>query len=326
MPALRVIAAAIAAALRTVLARMVQGPGQPSWSLATELARAAQNAAFGVMATLDAPAARRILEAATPKRSDGEPAGREDELGGVRVLHFDAPGSDATSAHVLYFHGGGYVFGSPSTHADLTAQIAAATAGRVASVDYRLAPEHPFPAALEDALSAYRALVASGVSPAQIVVAGDSAGGNLSAALLLALRDQGEVMPACGVLVCPWVDLANSGQSFERNAATDTLSFAAAQVWSADFRAGRDPSDPAVSPIHAKLAGLPPLLVLAGAAEVLVDQIERFAERARSAGVDVELEVVPEMFHDWMLLDFVPQSKPAVERICAFVQARTRPA
>jgi acetyl esterase/lipase len=206
--------------------------------------------------------------------------------------------------------------------AAFTADLARGIRGRVVSADYRLAPEHPYPAALDDALAVYRGLVAAGVSPSQIVLGGDSAGGNLCAALLLALRDRGEALPAAAVLLCPWVDLSNAGDSFRRHAAIDTLSFEAAELWSALYRGALSAKDPSVSPLHANLAGLPPLLVIAGGAEVLLDPIEAFAERAREAGVSVEFEVVPEMFHDFMMVESLPASKPTIDRICSYVRAR----
>jgi acetyl esterase/lipase len=319
----RVIVAVLGAAIATVLRRISKGPGLPGWSVSTELIRATQRAALDVLAKMDPPAARRIMDAAgARRRDDGRVTERRNSIGGVPTSSFESTVDSGSGATVLYFHGGGYVVGSAKMLSAFTAEIADGIAGRVVSADYRLSPEHTYPAALEDAIAVYRGLVASEIAPSRIVIAGDSAGGNLCAALLLALRDAGEALPAAAVLLCPWVDLANQGDSFRRNDATDTLSFEAAEIWSAMYRGERSAKDPAVSPLQADLAGLPPLLVIAGEAEVLIDPIEAFSERARDAGVEIEFEVVPEMFHDWMMVASVPQSKPTLDRICAFVRAR----
>jgi len=319
----RLIIAVLGAAFATTLRRASKGPRLPGWSFGTELIRATQRAALDVLATMNPPAARRIMDAAgARRRNDGRLTASSERIGGVPTTCFESTAESGSGATVLYFHGGGYVLGSAKMLAAFTADIADGICGRVVSVDYRLAPEHPYPAALEDAIAVYRGVVASGVAASRIVVAGDSAGGNLAAALLLALRSAGDVLPAAAVLLCPWVDLANQGDSFRRNDATDTLSFEAAEIWSAMVRGEQSAKDPSISPLQANLAGLPPLLVIAGEAEVLIDPIEAFAERARDAGVDVEFEVVPEMFHDWMMVASVPQSKPTLDRVCTFVVAR----
>lgn len=320
---IRVVVAVFVAFLRTLVGRITRGPAQPGWSFGTELVQSTQRAALDVLARMDPSAARRIMDSAgqRPKLDTGLTE-RADRIGEIPVLRYEATGPNPSTAKLLYFHGGGYVVGSTKTFAAFTANLARGFRGEAISTEYRLAPEHPYPAALDDALSVYRGLVASGVSPSQIVLAGDSAGGNLCAALLLALREGGESLPAAAVLLCPWVDLSNAGDSFRRNAAIDTLSFEAAEIWSKFYRGDRSAKDPLISPLHANLAGLPPLLVIAGGAEVLIDPIEVFAERARDAGVAVEFEVVPEMFHDFMMVESVPQAKPTLDRICGFVRAR----
>jgi epsilon-lactone hydrolase len=226
--------------------------------------------------------------------------------------------------HVLYLHGGGYLFGSPPIYRDMTWRIANGTRARVVCLDYRLAPEHPFPAALDDAVAAYRWLLAQGAEPRRIALMGDSAGGGLVFAALMRLRDEGVPLPAAATAVSPWTDLALTGSSFRANAGIDPLipvEHAARAV--AAYLAGADPRDPYASPLYGDAAGLPPTLILVGSDEVLRDDAVRMAERMQAAGCDVTLEVWPRMFHAWqMLARVMPEAKAAVARTCAFVDER----
>jgi phosphinothricin tripeptide acetyl hydrolase len=234
------------------------------------------------------------------------------------------PPGARTDAVVLYLHGGGYVIGSPRSHRHLAAAIARAAGTPAFLVDYRLAPEHPFPAALDDALAAYEWLLARGIAPGQVVVAGDSAGGGLTVATLLALRDRGLPRPGGGVCISPWVDLACSGATYVTRKDADPIvtresvaMMAQAYAGTGDFKA------PLLSPLYADLRGLPPLLVQVGSDEVLLDDALGLGERARAAGVDVAVEEWPAMIHVWhWFLPMLDEAQRAVDGIGRFVRAR----
>jgi len=179
------------------------------------------------------------------------------------------------------------------------------------------------PAALEDALSAYRYLLAEGIPAKRIVLAGDSAGGTLVLNTLLALRDAGEALPAAGVAICPWVDLDCSGDSFNTNSAFDFVAEEHCRLAAASYLAGADPRKPTISPLFADLSGLPPLLLQAGEAEVLVDQVRAFSARAEAAGVDVRLSIYEDMVHVWhMMRGATPEAQRAIDEIGSFVRER----
>jgi epsilon-lactone hydrolase len=224
---------------------------------------------------------------------------------------------------ILYLHGGGYYFCSPKSHRSLVFQLAARSGARTFSLDYRLAPEHPFPAALDDALAAYRRLLADGTPPDSIVVAGDSAGGGLALALLVALRDAGDSLPAAALLFSPWTDLAATGSTLVTNDGADPMFRGAAIARVAKFYlAETDPTHPYASPLYADLAGLPSLFIQAGSTEVLLDDARRVAQRANAAGVAVEFEVWPNMPHVWQLFaPFIPEARRALDRAAAFARA-----
>ncbi|MFF4297682.1 alpha/beta hydrolase [Streptomyces vinaceus] len=219
---------------------------------------------------------------------------RRTVLGGRPALELEP--ADA-SGHLLYLHGGGYIVGSPDTHAGLVGELARRAGLRATSVDYRLAPEHPFPAAVDDGLAAYRELLES-TDPRDLVMAGDSAGGGLSIATLLAAREAGLPQPAAVVVFSPWVDLTLSGASIRAKEGTDPI-FTEADVRAyADLYVGAgDRAHPLASPVFADLTGLPPLLVQAGANELLLDDAVRLAGRAGADGVEVTLEVAPGLPH-----------------------------
>jgi acetyl esterase/lipase len=227
---------------------------------------------------------------------------------------------------LLYLHGGGYTIGSVRTHRGLVANLSAAARVRCLSVDYRLAPEHPHPAAVEDAARAYRWLLGQGLRPEGLAIAGDSAGGGLAAALLVALRDAGEPLPAAAVLISPWTDLELGAASLETKAAEDPMVQREGLARMARAYLGDlPPRTPLASPLYADLSGLPPLLVQVGTAETLLDDATRFAERAKAAGVDVTLEEWDEMIHVFQAFaPLVPESQQAIARIGAFLGARLR--
>jgi len=266
-------------------------------------------------------AAMESLMGAIPPPEDAklEPV----DAGGVPAEWTTADGADSGRV-VVYFHGGGYTLGSIATHRPLVARLSRAAGARVISVDYRLAPEHPCPAAIEDAVAAYRHVVAGGVAPSRIAIAGDSAGGGLTAACLVALRDAGDPLPAAGVCISPWLDLSLSSGSWQTRADADPLvKRREIQMMADAYLAGADPKSATASPLFADLAGLPPMLVQVGTAEVLFDDANGFAERARAAGVDVELDVWEDMIHVWhAFADLLPEARDAIDQIAAFLAAR----
>ncbi|MDL1927090.1 alpha/beta hydrolase [Anaerolineae bacterium AMX1] len=221
------------------------------------------------------------------------------------------PAGTGSERVILYLHGGAYNAGSTRSHRALAANIAYAARARALTIDYRLAPEHPYPAALLDALSAYQWLLDSGIRPEQIAIAGDSAGGGLSVALLATLRERGLPMPAAAVVLSPWTDLSASGESWQENARSDYMINGpklreAARLYLKDA----SPQTPLASPVYAKLEGLPPLLIQVGSDEVLLSDSLRLAENARLSGVDVTLEVWDGMQHVWQFAASPPTPNP----------------
>jgi acetyl esterase/lipase len=222
---------------------------------------------------------------------------------------------------VLYLHGGGYVSGSPRTHRAITARLAQLAPARVLVIDYRLAPESPYPAALEDAWAAYWWLLTNGTPAHQIVLAGDSAGGGLTVALLLALRDAHVPLPAAAVCLSPWLDLALTGQSVNNDRGADYLNRSVLATSADMYLAGIDPQTPLASPLYADLHGLPPMLLQAGTAELLLDDSIRFAARAHAAEIDLQLETWPEMIHVWHFTFLIqPKARAAMRRVAHFIR------
>jgi acetyl esterase/lipase len=219
--------------------------------------------------------------------------------GGVPAEWSNTPGADQTRA-ILYLHGGGYVIGSILSHRHLASELGRAAGTRVLALDYRLAPEAPFPAAVDDALAGYRFLLKSGFSPASIAIAGDSAGGGLTVATLLAARAAGLPQPACGFCISPWIDLEGTGGSMASKAAEDPMVQREGLArMTAAYLAGGDARDPLAAPLHADFTGLAPLLIHVGSAETLLDDSVRLAALAGAAEVPARLEIWPEMIHVW---------------------------
>jgi len=267
-----------------------------------------------------ATARRSILAAA--KWIPRPPAGtqvRRVDAGGVPGEFITTPAS-RRDRHVLFLHGGGYVAGSAEIYRHFTWRIATAARARVLAVDYRLAPEHPFPAALDDALAAYRWLVAGMADPRRTVVMGDSAGGGLALALLLRLRDDGLELPAAAIALSPWTDLALTGASLSLNMKSDPMLNAAhARLFAGCYLAGADPRDPYASPLYGNPAGLPPTLIHVGSDEMLRDDTVRMAETLRAAGCRVTIEVWPRMPHAWHLFaPVLPEARQAIANIGGF--------
>ncbi|MCA9790170.1 MAG: alpha/beta hydrolase [Candidatus Eremiobacteraeota bacterium] len=227
---------------------------------------------------------------------------------------------------ILYFHGGGYFFGSPTTHRSLTRPLAKLSGCRVFALRYRLAPEFPFPAAHEDALAAYLGLLEAGEDPHEIVLAGDSAGGGLALSTLVALRDRGLPLPAAVVCFSPWTDLAATGRSLDTNDAHCAMFYGADIATSARLYAGQaSPEHPLISPLYADLGGLPPMLVHVSDSEVLLDDSTRLAERAKQAGVRVELAVWKSLPHVWQLFSpLMPEARRSLVQAADFIDRHTR--
>jgi acetyl esterase/lipase len=264
----------------------------------------------------DVPAARKLMNGRTrppPRGAQVVPG----TVGGIAGEWMTAEGVP-TAATLLYLHGGGYFACTPQTYRWVTSSYALA-GFKTFAPDYRLAPEHPFPAGLEDAIAAYRGLLASH-DPQQVVVSGDSAGGGLTMALLLSLRERGIPMPAAAVLFSPFVDLAVTGESARTNSVRCAMFSSESFGIAAGYYVGEgDRRAPLASPLYADLRGLPPLLIHVGADETLLDDSRRLAERARRAGVKVELKIWPAVPHVWQLFGrWIPEGRSSLREAGMF--------
>jgi epsilon-lactone hydrolase len=253
-----------------------------------------------------------------------EPSGvrwTEVDAGGVPAIWADPTGG-AEDRVVQYVHGGGYVIGSADYYRKLTGHLANAFGCRVLNVDYRLAPEHPHPAPVEDSTTAYRWLLDQGIEPGHIAISGDSAGGGLTMATLLSIRDAGLPMPAAAMPLSPWVDMEGTGESMTSRQERDVLvSGDVIKGMAEAFLQGQDARDPLAAPLHADLRGLCPLYIQVGDDETLLDDSVRLAERAQAAGVECRLDVFPEMQHVFqMAAGTMPESDEAIARLAAWVR------
>ena len=255
------------------------------------------------------------------------------EPAGVTVTAVDAggvpsqwvvPDGAADDRVLMYLHGGGYVIGSMDTHTRLVGHLASAAGCRALNVDYRLAPEHPHPAAVTDSTTAFGWLLAQGVDPAKTAISGDSAGGGLTMATLVKLRDDGRPQPAGAVPISPWIDLEGTGESMDGKAEADLLvGRDGLKMMSDMFLAGQDARDPLAAPLYADLTGIAPLYIQVGGDETLLDDSTRLAARAASAGVDVRLDCFPEMQHVFqMAAGNVPEADDAIARAGEWLRAR----
>jgi len=323
LPPARFLASLAFAFAQVVAARWRRGPLLPTWSLRFESIVTALRRDWDGLWRLPAPVIRRHqLRIASALASPSGVRIERTGAGGVSGAWFEPP-DPVPGAVLLYLHGGAFQFGSVETHAALLSGLSALANVTALAIEYRLAPEHPHPAARDDVLRAWHWLVSHRARPERIVVAGDSAGGNLCLGLLLALRERGEELPAAAALVSPWVDLSCSAASYLRNAAFDygtrEMLLAQARAW-----AGGVPLEaPALSPLHADLRGLPPLFVQYGGAELLRDEVAALADAAREAGVDVTLDVLRDMPHNGpFFAELCPEAKRGLERIARFVRER----
>ncbi|MDN3016026.1 alpha/beta hydrolase [Paenibacillus sp. BSR1-1] len=264
-------------------------------------------------------AARNGLEALsglTPVASDISV--EKTEIEGIPAEWVVAPNA-VVDRVFLYLHGGAYIMGSCNTHRFLASKLSRSTTARVLVPEYRLAPENPFPAAVEDAVKVYRSLISSGISPEQIVIGGDSAGGGLTLSTLLTLKAEGDKLPALAVLLSPWTDLEGTGESMETRAAVDPwLSPDSSRVVPALYIGDLDRRHPIVSPIYADLSGLPPMLVHVGNDEILLSDSARLVDRARAAGVEVNFKVWDDMWHVFQTFQ-IPEGQQSIDEIGDFV-------
>ncbi len=308
----------------TTTGRIKRGPRLPSWSPLFELCVEALRVNAVQMSKLSLADSRVSWD----RSSSFDPAIKQvvrqpATVAGVSCEWFRPRTKVPSDAQtLLYLHGGGYCIGSTNTHAGLLARLTLAHGGQTLGVNYRLAPEHKHPAALEDALAVYRSLILSGQAQDKLFVGGDSAGGGLTLALLQKLRELGLPMPRAALLLCPWVDLFDQEGSIQHNATYDWMKPGEPLVWAKSYLADdQDGKAPLVSPLYADLTGLPPLMIQVGTAEMLYDQVMRFAERAKAAGVKLTLEEAKDMVHDWHLLaPFFPHCQAAIDRLAAYMR------
>jgi acetyl esterase/lipase len=285
------------------LARFRRGPLRATWTFGYEVVTRAQKRFHERVARLSPAEERRAwdsLKAQNP--SSKRVTWTRSRFGGVDCIDISPHERKAPERVILYLHGGGFLYGSEHSHGELCSRIAISGEARLVFPLYRLAPEHPFPAALEDALSVYRALREAEGHRSEIVVAGDSAGGNLAVALLLSLRDRGHALPVRGALISPCVDLADRSGSMQYNEPFDWASPWMFDRWQREYLADQAPAAPLASPARADLRGLPPLLIQIGTAEMLYDQVKAFARRAEEAGVEVTLAEYADRVHLWHAL------------------------
>ena len=244
------------------------------------------------------------------------------DAGGVPAAWIITP-EVAKDRAILYLHGGGYIQGSITSHQDLAQRISSVSKTKVLILNYRLAPEHPFPAALEDSINAYEWLINNkGYKPKNVIIAGDSAGGGLTLATLVKLRDQGEALPAAAVCLSPWTDLALTGDSMKLKLHEDPFVSPDGLMFDAGLYLGKtDPKNPYASPLYANFKGLPPLCIQVGSAEILLDDATRLAERAKEAGVEVQLDIWEDMIHVFQAFAVMaPEGTDGINKIGEFIK------
>ncbi len=319
------LSAAMAASVPFALARRAwRGPTHPTWPAAYELAMVAMRTAIRV----DGRAACALLRdqvSPMPWSLAGRIELSRGRRSGVEVEIHRPRASVENGATLLYLHGGGFVTCSPASHRDVIARIAAGTGARCIVPRYRLAPEHPFPAALDDAAACYHALLEEGVTPSSLFVAGDSSGAGLCISLLLKLRDSGVPLPRAAVLLSPWVDLSAGSEMLRNGGTHDYLAPEMMIAAAAQYAGGTSLAHPLISPIFADLEGLPPMLIQTGGWELLCEQHRRFVCAARSAGVVIRHEIEPGMLHAFTCFaGILPQGRRALTSVARYVRAPAR--
>ena len=271
------------------------------------------------------PAFREMAEAANRRMANTLPTGLEVspfELAGMHAEWLIPAGANKDKV-ILYTIGGGYISGTCSDHRTLVSKVAQTSGIAILMFNHRLAPEHPYPAALDDSLTAYRSLLERGTSPENILIMGESAGGGLCLATLLAVRDQGLPLPIAGVALSPWTDLKLTGESYRTRAKVCVSPPGMSQVCSKLYYGDHDPAEPGISPLYGDLHGLPPLFIIVGDYETMRDDSARFAAKAQAAGVDVTLVVGKKMIHCYPLMaPMFPEATQALNEVCDFIKKR----
>ena len=304
-----------------MVSRLRHGPRLSEWTWVFELATAFLKRQERIAFSLSTIAKQReYMDAIVVRSSELKHMQIEPVKIGTVMGRWFVPQTAPAEYVVLYLHGGGYAF-SVRAHDNLIAFVALAAQARTFALDYRLSPEHPFPAQLEDAQAAYQWILSNGIPSNRVVIAGDSAGGNLALVLLLALRDARQPLPALAVCLCPWTDMDSSYKSMKENEPSDWIEKRMAVRWARWLCQGTDFKNPLVSPVHGDLSGLPPIYIQAGDAEILIDMIREFVSKAQEQGAQITLEEWKQMNHVFQAYGtFTPQSKEALQRISEVIR------
>ncbi len=312
------------AAMSVSIHRLLHGPKLPGWTLIFETSmRYLRHQSEYAYQLSDIRESRKFTDSLVFRSAAIEKVHWTKVKGPIKGKWYVPPAAREGTV-ILYLHGGGYAYYSRS-HYNLMALVALATGSKLLAPDYRLAPEHPFPAQIEDAKSAYRWLLESGYSSNQIILAGDSAGGNLVLALLVALKDEKEPLPAAAVCIAPWTDLTNTGKSMEVNDPYDWIDQRMADKWAGWYCKGSEVSNPLISPRPQDMKGMPPIYIQVGTAEILYDMIETFCSKAREHGADVRLDIWEGMTHDFQAYgDDLKEAIDALGRIGRFADEQLR--
>lgn len=315
------------AVIRVTFHRLLLGPTVPSWTWRTEwfvaIARATINVAAQDRNDMVVNMFGRLVRTPVPLSLRHEIVVNRTKLGGLPTDRFMRLADATDIATMLYFHGGGYIFGNPGTHRQYIAHLCHATRTSAFAPQYRLAPRYPFPAAVDDAVSAYEGLLDRGVNPSTIIVGGDSAGGGLALALVHRVRADDLPLPGGIVVFSPYADLTHSGFTIGLNAGTDFLPLSELSGPNDYYAPGFDLESPEISPLFADMAGYPPLLIFAGGREMLLDDAVRLHASARAAGVDATLVVEEDMMHVWpVALTWEPATKQTFETCAKWVSER----
>jgi monoterpene epsilon-lactone hydrolase len=316
------------AVIRVTFHRLLLGPTVPSWDWRTDwfvaIARATIEVAAREQDDMVVNLFGRLVRTPTPTSLRHEIVVKRTKLAGLPTDRYMRLAEPTDAATLLYFHGGGYIFGNPGTHRQFIAHLAHATETSAFAPQYRLAPLHPFPAAVDDAISAYEGLLKRGIKPETIIVAGDSAGGGLALAVVHRARTRGLPQPGGIIVFSPYVDLTHSGYTIELNAGTDYLPLSELSEPNDYYAPGFDPRNPEISPLFADMTGYPPMLIFAGGQEMLLDDSVRLDARAREFGVDATLVVEEAMVHVWpVALTWEPATPRTFETCAEWAASRT---
>jgi monoterpene epsilon-lactone hydrolase len=307
----------------TVRSRFRNGPLFPGWSFSFEGTTRLLKLRAVAVGKLPLDEQRKIQEIAgdqEAKRMKSKVDRQDARVGGIDGEWF-VPKGKTPQRVVLYIHGGGFVTGSSRTHAEMLMRLAIAADARIYAPNYRLAPEHRYPAQIDDCRAVYQALLADGIRPESLIIAGDSAGGTLSITLPLVLRDEKIPLPAGIAALSPWVDLANRTGSLLAHEPYDWATPADFDGWLDHYLGKQDPKAPLASPIFADLHGLPPLRIDIGTAEMLLDQVRAFGQRAKEAGLSVDYHEIPGMVHNgYLLAGYFPECQAAIDDLGAWMK------